>query len=252
MNQKAQELNLTHTHFVTPHGLDNENHYTTAYELALLTNYALNNDKFKNIVATKTTTININGYPRTISNTNELLGNLNGVYGVKTGFTFNAGRCLVSSCNRNGIDIIVVVLGADTKNQRTRDSRNIINYIYENFEYVNLSDYIEKSFFEYQKYYQANVHLNKTIDVPNITLSHLNNYVFPLKLNSENDLKVKFYSLNELSSLLKPQEKIGCMTIFYQDKILCSMDILLTNKLLQNSWHYYFQRILKEFKSNFY
>lgn len=110
MNAKAQELNLTHTHFVTPHGLDDENHYTTAYELALLTDYALKNDKFKTIVGTKTTTIHINNTPRTIFNTNELLGNLNGVYGVKTGFTFNAGRCLVSSCKQGDMDIIVVVL----------------------------------------------------------------------------------------------------------------------------------------------
>ena len=110
MNNKAQELNLTHTHFVTPHGLDDENHYTTAYDLALLTDYALKNDTFKNIVSTKTTTISVNDTPRIISNTNELLGNLNGVYGVKTGFTFNAGRCLVSSCNRNSMDIILVVL----------------------------------------------------------------------------------------------------------------------------------------------
>lgn len=110
MNEKAQQLNLKHTHFVTPHGLDNENHYTTAYELALLTDYALKNEQFTNIVNTKTTTISVDGYPRTISNTNELLGNLPGVYGVKTGFTFNAGRCLVSSCKRNGMDIIVVVL----------------------------------------------------------------------------------------------------------------------------------------------
>ena len=121
MNQKAQQLNLKHTHFVTPHGLDDENHYTTAYELAILTDYALKNEKFKEIVSTKTTTISINGYSRTISNTNELLGNLAGVYGVKTGFTFNAGRCLVSSCRQNDMDIIVVVLGADTKNQRTRE-----------------------------------------------------------------------------------------------------------------------------------
>lgn len=110
MNQKSKELNLTHTHFVTPHGLDDDEHYTTAYELALLADYALKNEKFKEIVSTKNITIHVNDYPKTISSTNELLGNFEGVYGVKTGFTFNAGRCLVSSCNRNGMDIIVVVL----------------------------------------------------------------------------------------------------------------------------------------------
>lgn len=251
MNAKAQELNLTHTHFVTPHGLDDENHYTTAYELAILTDYALKNETFRNIVATKTTTISVNGNPRIISNTNELLGNFSGVYGVKTGFTFNAGRCLVSSCKRNGMDVIVVVLGADTKNQRTQDSMNVLNYIYDNFEYVNILDYIQKSFEQYKKYYEQNVHLYKTTNIPNIALAKLENYDFPLKPNSSNTLKVKFYTLNEISSALRPNDKIGCMTIFYEDKILCSIDIVLTNSIEQNSWGYYFGKILREFKDSF-
>lgn len=251
MNNKAQELNLTHTHFVTPHGLDDENHYTTAYELALLTDYALKNETFRNIVATKTTTISVNGNPRTISNTNELLGNFSGVYGVKTGFTFNAGRCLVSSCKRNGMDIIVVVLGADTKNQRTRDSINIINYIYDNFEYVNISDYILESFHEYQNFYQKNVLLYKTETIPIIQLSELKVYDFPLKSNSASQLNTKFYTLNTLSSKLKLNSKIGNMTIFYENKILCSMDILLNNQLVQKSWSDYFYKILKEFNHTF-
>ena len=120
MNQKAQELGLANTHFVTPHGLDEPSHYTTAYELSCITDYALKNEMFSKIVATKTCDIHINGQPKTLSNTNELLGNLNGVNGVKTGFTNSAGRCLVTSTTRNGHQIICVVLGADTKKIRTR------------------------------------------------------------------------------------------------------------------------------------
>ena len=251
MNQKAQELNLVHTHFVTPHGLDDENHYTTAYELALLTDYALKNEKFKNIVATKTATISINGYPRTISNTNELLGNFDGVYGVKTGFTFNAGRCLVSSCKRNGMDIIVVVLGADTKNQRTRDSMNVINYVYSTFKYVDIADYIAESFAEYKEYYENHAFLYKTTTKPNIALSLLENYTFPLKNNSVTTLETKFYTLNTLTSKISANNKIGSMSVFCEGKMLCSMDIILTNQLEQNSWQYYFGRILKDFRNSF-
>lgn len=94
MNQKAEELGLSNTHFVTPHGLDDENHYTTAYELAILTDYALNNETFRNIVNTQCITITINGSSRTIYNTNELLGYLAGVNGVKTGFTNGARKML--------------------------------------------------------------------------------------------------------------------------------------------------------------
>lgn len=110
MNNKAKELKLRNTHFETPHGLDSDNHYTTAYDLALLTNYALKNKTFLNIVGTKNYTITINGYPKSITNTNELLGSLNGVYGVKTGFTNGANRCIVTACKRDNLDVICVVL----------------------------------------------------------------------------------------------------------------------------------------------
>lgn len=97
MNKKARELGLENTNFVVPHGLDNDEHYTTAYELAKITDYALNNEIFRNIVKTKAYNVNINGKIKQISNTNELLGNLNGVYGVKTGFT-NGARKMSSYC----------------------------------------------------------------------------------------------------------------------------------------------------------
>ena len=251
MNKKAQELNLLHTHFVTPHGLDDENHYTTAYELAILTDYALRNDKFREIVKTKTTTIYVGDIPRVISNTNELLGNLSGIYGVKTGFTFNAGRCLVSSCNRNGMDIIVVVLGADTKNQRTLDSIKIINYIYDNFDYIDISKYIQESFENYKKNYCKNVFLYKTRTLPNIELKSDNNFTFPLKPNTSNLLTTKFYAINTLNSNIKSGEKIGCMTIYYDNKILANFDIVLSNNLAPNSWQFYFVEILKQFNFSF-
>ena len=146
MNKKADSLGLSTTHFVTPHGLDSDEHYTTAYELAILTNYALKNSTFAKIVGTQNYTVNINGYPKALKNTNELLGNLNGVYGVKTGFTNGANRCLVTSCKRDNMDIICVVLGADTKNWRTKDSISLIEYCFSNFEPFNIKDLVVEQF----------------------------------------------------------------------------------------------------------
>lgn len=77
MNKKAEELGLTSSHFVTPHGLDEDEHYTTAYELAKIADYALKNETFAKIVRTVNYTVNINGSPKNIRNTNELLGSLN-------------------------------------------------------------------------------------------------------------------------------------------------------------------------------
>lgn len=110
MNKKAKELKLKDTHFVTPHGLDEEEHYTTAYELAVIANYALNIDKIAQIVKTTSYTVSINNSAKNIKNTNELLGYLDGVYGVKTGFTNGANRCLVTSVKRENMDLICVVL----------------------------------------------------------------------------------------------------------------------------------------------
>lgn len=146
MNNKARELGLVNSHFIVPHGLDNDGHYTTAYELAKMADYALKIDKFKEIVSTKSTTINISGYPKAINNTNQLLGSIEGVYGVKTGFTNGAGRCLVSACKRNELDIITVIIGADTTKQRTADTIKLINYAYNNFEIVNIKEIIENEF----------------------------------------------------------------------------------------------------------
>ncbi len=146
MNKKAEELNLENTHFVTPHGLDEEMHYTTAYELAKISDYALNIKEIEQIVKTKEYTVSINGVPKNIRNTNELLGYLEGVYGVKTGFTNGANRCLVTSVKRGEMNVICVVLGADTKKDRTKDSIELIEYIFSKFQMVDIKYMIEDNF----------------------------------------------------------------------------------------------------------
>ena len=112
MNKKALELGAFSTSFSNPHGLDADNHYTTAYDLAKITRYALKMDTFNDIV--KTSEFNFNG--RTFRNTNEMLLGYEGADGVKTGYTGRAGRCLVTSATKNNMRIISVVLFCDTKN----------------------------------------------------------------------------------------------------------------------------------------
>ena len=109
MNAKAQELGLNSTHFVTPHGLDNSEHYSTAHDFAILTDYALNNPQFVQIVGTKSFDVTINGNIKQIHNTNELLGNIPSVYGVKTGYTSQAGRCLITAAKNDNIDIFDIL-----------------------------------------------------------------------------------------------------------------------------------------------
>ena len=134
MNQKAIEIGAFETSFSNPHGLDAENHYTTAYDLAKIARYALKNPTFNQIVQT-------NDYlyeGRTLRSTNEMLQGYEGADGVKTGYTGLAGRCLVTSATRNNMRLISVVLFCDTKNMRTSSSRRILDYSFEHFGYVQL------------------------------------------------------------------------------------------------------------------
>lgn len=112
MNKKACSIGMKNTFFVTPSGLDEKNHHSTAYDMALLASYAMKNSCFSKICALKSAQITINGKKQTVYNHNKLLSSDNDFVGVKTGFTEKAGRCLVSAYNYNGNMIITVTLNA--------------------------------------------------------------------------------------------------------------------------------------------
>jgi D-alanyl-D-alanine carboxypeptidase/D-alanyl-D-alanine carboxypeptidase (penicillin-binding protein 5/6) len=114
MNDKAALLGLSSTHFVTPSGLHAPNHYSTAYDMAMLTRAAMEDDDFCDIAATQSIKIDYGNppYDRWVSNSNKLLALYDYCTGTKTGFTDEAGRCLVSSAEKNGVKLIAVTLNA--------------------------------------------------------------------------------------------------------------------------------------------
>ncbi len=127
MNEKAVQLGLSATHFVNPHGLDHEEHYTSAHDLALLTAAALENETFAKIVSTVRYSAPVEGGEsvRSFVNHNRLLREYEGCVGVKTGYTKRTGRCLVSAARRNGITLIAVTLGDPNDWQ---DHRRMLDY----------------------------------------------------------------------------------------------------------------------------
>ena len=114
MNAKAAEMGLENTHFTNPHGLDDDGHYTTARELALIAAEAMRNETFCKIVSTQKKTIPQNGNEgvRLLINHNRLLKSYDGAIGIKTGYTKKSGRCLVSAAERDGVRLICVTLSA--------------------------------------------------------------------------------------------------------------------------------------------
>ena len=249
MNQKANEIGLKNSNFVTPHGLDDELHYTTAYDLAILTNYALNNETFYKVVSTKQISVNIGNYSRTLINTNELLGNVDGVYGVKTGFTGNAGRCLVSACKRNDLDIIVVVLGADTKKIRGLDSKKVIEYVFNNYQMVDTELQIKKTFDTYKSSFD--IQTIKSNDKINLKYLEAKTYIFPVNKNKLSRLRTSIYCF---SNILAPAEEgkiIGKIRLICDNNILYELNIVLNRRIERKTWNSYFIDFINGYKDCF-
>lgn len=248
MNKKASALGLTSTHFETPHGLDSDKHYTTAYELAILSNYALNNTTFAQIVGTKEYTITINGFPKKISNTNELLGNLNGVYGIKTGFTNGANRCLVTACKRNDMDIICVVLGADTKKFRTQDSIKLINYIFDNFEPVNIQELIENKFEQWKTENLSKLTINKGITQNiNLEIENIDKAIIPVRRDLINSININIYCPLFFEAPIASNSQIGFVNISISDYFDFNYKIYNSYEIKHKSWNMYLFEILKNY-----
>ena len=150
MNEKSKELGCTNTHFVTTNGLHDDNHYTTAKDLAIIARYCMQNETFRKIVSMKKCVIPATNKSeeRIYKNTNDLINPTSGYYypsciGIKTGFTSEAKNCLISACSKNGLQVIAVVLGASItenhKSARYVDSKTLYDYTYSNYSIQNIA-----------------------------------------------------------------------------------------------------------------
>ncbi len=248
MNNKAQQLGLSHSHFESPHGLDSDGHYTTAHELALLSDYALKNPTFLNIVGTKHYTVTINGYPKNLSNTNELLGNLDGVYGIKTGFTNGANRCLVTACKRGNMDIICVVLGADTKKFRTQDSIKLIEYTFKTFEYFNIKDFVNNyltewknnhpDFFSIEKGFSNNLEIK-------IDTCLEENPIIPVKKDLIPSLEANVYMDSYLQAPIREGDLLGTLKVFSQETDIAEFNLFSNTTIRKNTMFDYMLNFFK-------
>jgi len=153
MNRKAQQLGLASTHFANPHGLDAEGHYTSAADLALLARYAMTKPEIREAVALET--CDVGG--KKLENSNQLIGTYTGANGVKTGWTSDAGYCVVASAQRGGVELYAIVLGTHTEAERFDEARKLFDWGFVHYRSQSLatsgtvvgtaevSDYIDTS-----------------------------------------------------------------------------------------------------------
>lgn len=212
MNERAKEIGMTRTCFVTPSGLEGTGHGSSAYDMALLTREALQNEIFREICCQAQANVVFGNppYERTLYNSNKLLRMYDGVIGVKTGFTDEAGRCLVSACERDGVILICVTL----------NDSNDWN------DHMQLYDY---GF--------SQVHA-EVLDVPEVTQKLVGSTKENINLRVEEPVTIGAIgnTVSEISTkiLLAPfayapvadGDVLGELAYYYQDKKICSVPLL--------------------------
>jgi D-alanyl-D-alanine carboxypeptidase (penicillin-binding protein 5/6) len=138
MNEKATELGMTGTHFSNASGLKDEDNYTTVSDYLLLTRVAMQNDLFREIVSATEITASISGREEFYTSTNLLLGEMDGANGVKTGFTDEAGYCLVASARRDGFELYAAVFHSSSEEQRAADAKALLEWGFAHYRTVEL------------------------------------------------------------------------------------------------------------------
>ena len=223
MNKTARKIGAFDTHFDNTHGLDSKTHYTSAYDLALITSYALKNPTFKEIVSTKNAKIvTDSGKTRYLRNKNKLLFSLDGCVGVKTGFTNDAGRCLVSACERDGMTVVCVVLNCGPMFE---ESKTLLEKAFNEYRLVDLTSFCT---------------LPKELEVRDgredrVKIEGRGKYLYPLKTDEEKRVKCE---LSLPQSLLAPVEKnqlIGEVKIFVDNDLHFTQKIYTINSVRSKS-----------------
>lgn len=216
MNEKAKELGLQNTNFKNPHGLDEANHYSTARDLSIIASNLVKYDDILKITSTYEEYIKINDDNRWLVNTNSLIRNYKGIDGLKTGYTEEAKYCLTATMKRNDMRLISVVMGAETKEQRSEDTINLMEYGFNIYNMKKILDknkllgkvYVEKSKNDYYDYYlkdDVNLFIKKE--------KNSEKYTYDIKLS-------------DLKAPIKQNEPIGKLVLNYDDRIY-NYDIIL-------------------------
>ena len=217
MNEKAREIGCTHTNFENPNGLPNDNHYSTARDMAKISMYCLQNWDFRDIVATQRETIHWvtpSNVTKRVENTNKLLGTYKGMTGLKTGWTYAAGGCLAASAKRGDIELIAIIMHAPDTVTRFSDAEALLDY---GFERVTSLYGIDKEQVEKKVFVR-----NGTKGSIAVELEEDLNY--PL-LKDEYKQRLTFdYDLPKvIDGGIKAGDKIGKATLKYNGKVVASV-----------------------------
>jgi D-alanyl-D-alanine carboxypeptidase len=227
MNEYAAQIGLLNTHFESPHGLDSQNHYSTAYDLAVATAKAKENRLFTEIVKSKDVDGSSEGFTRSFHNINKILWQLPNATGVKTGYTGQAGKCLVSSVDIKNNDVIIVVLNS---NDRWKQTQKINNYVATHYDY--------KRFFSSGEV--VGEIASEDGDKP-IKLATNEDVIIPVKSSQNYEVKIEKPNY-KFASLVKKDEPLGSISIYADGKKVFNKALQAENQVKRKGL---FERLFK-------
>ena len=241
MNHKAKEIGALNSTFQNPHGLPNDKHLTTAYDLAMIMRYGMQNDMFRKLTATKYQSVkgpDESWQIRSLRNHNKLLWKMTDCDGGKTGYTRAAGRCLISTATRKGRRVIAVVLHADLLWQ---DSIKLLDYGLDNFKNVTLYD-------EGQEIESLNIPESKEKELSLITPRE---FVMTFPNNAEPKVERKIRLAEEIYLPIPKGQKLGVMEVIVDGENVGQLDLVAGSDVtemsfVQKFWRW-FSSILKTF-----
>ena len=235
MNERAQALGLTDTHFANPHGLPAEDHYTTAYDLAAIAAAAMKNPQFAAIVGTLKKTISYEGHdePRYLRNSNKMLTQYEGANGIKTGYTKAAGRCLVTGALRDDMQLVSVVLNApDMYNA----SAWLLDYGFDHYKMTTVAckgDVLGS----------AKVSGGVALEVPVCLTEDIK---VPLAEGEEGNISLKSQIKENLQAPVAHGDVLGTVDVYLGDEKLCTKEIQAGADVEKTTVQYYFLKVIQD------
>ena len=235
MNKKAKDLGCKNTHFKNPHGLDEEDHYTTAYDLSLIARELIKYPLALKITSTYEDYIEVSGENHWLVNTNKLIRFYSGMDGLKTGYTDNAGYCLTATMEKNNMRLISIVMGEDSKDNRTNDTISMMEYGFNNYgsqTIINKNDYSKIMTINNTRDREVKYYLKDNV---NMIVNKSDNNV---------NYKIKEY-LYDVKAPLNKNTKVGELKITY-DNNTYSYDLIVKEDIYKNSFINVFNNLLKD------
>ncbi|MGL5315831.1 MAG: D-alanyl-D-alanine carboxypeptidase family protein, partial [Peptostreptococcaceae bacterium] len=238
MNEKAKELGMNDTNFVNTNGLPVDNHYTTAYDIALMSKELLKHDAISKYLTTWMDSVVVGKKQATIglANTNKMVKHYQGTTGVKTGFTQQAKYCLSASAKRGDTHLVAVTLGAETSPERFKDSSALLNFGFANYESVKLCSRNDNI---------ATLTLDKAED-NKVNLVAKDDLSVLIKKGSSKDFTKKIKVSDNPSIPIKKGTVLGQVEVYKDKKLIGKVDLVNTKDINKASYLQMLQRVIDQ------